>query len=243
MIAMLFVCPTGARRSLWVRTGIAIMTSGLLLLLGTAAAFAQETRLSWAERISVETGCGSYRVPGLVLGFDPSITQHPRSLNGFNCSLQAGFNLNRRWSLGVQVFEAPAAGNGPWARTDGNAQLAAEGLVGSTTGTTHWKVRGAAFSFGQTFLDRSRVHPFWRAGLGIGKLDVNFSGTFNGCSTQDIGCFYPVSEPAADAVSRTIPIVSGEGGLQIDVSRGFEFRAGPYWNTGLGGTFSTIFRF
>jgi len=209
----------------------------------SVAAFGQEQKMTWPHKASLETGCGSYRVPGFILGLDRSITQHPTSLNGFNCNFRVGFDLSRRWFLGVQAFNATAAGNGSWARKDGDAQLAADGVSGSTTGRTNWKLVGATLNFGQTFLLRGRVHPFWRAEFGAGKLDVNFRGGFNGCSTQDVGCSFPIVEPAADRVTRSIPIFGGEGGIQIDVSRSFQFRMGPYWNTGFGGNLSARYRF
>ena len=230
------------RKSRGGQTKSRIMMCAVFLLFATMAAFGQEERMTWPQKVSLETGCGSYRVPGFILGLDRSITQHPASLNGFNCNFRVGFSLSRRWFLGVQAFNAQAAGNGSWARTDGNAQLVAEGLSGSTTGRTNWELVGATFDFGQTLL-RGRFHPFWQAEFGVGKLDVNFRGAFNGCSTQDVGCFFPVTEPAADNVTKIIPIFDGEGGLQIDVSRSFQFRMGPYWNTGFGGNFSARYRF
>ncbi len=199
--------------------------------------------MTWPQKLSLESGCGSYRVPGFILGFDRSITQHPNSFNGFNCNFRVGFDPNRRWSLGVLAFKAPAAGNGFWARKDGDAELASEGLSGLTSGKTNWDLVGATFDFGQHFLVRSRVHPFWRVELGVGKLDVNFRGEFNGCSTEDVGCLFPVSEPAVDSVTKIIPILGGEGGIEIDVSRTVQFRMGPYWNTGFGGNFSARYRF
>ncbi len=209
----------------------------VFLLFASMVASGQQEKMTWPQRVSLETGCGSYRVPGFILGLDPSITQHPNSFNGFNCNFRVGFDPNRRWFLGVQAFNATAAGNGSWARKDGDAQLAADGISGSTAGRTNWKLVGATFNFGQEFLVRGRVHPFWRAEFGVGKLDVNFSGEFNGCSTEDVGCSFPIIEPAADRVTRIIPIFGGEGGIQVDVSRSFQFRMGPYWNTGFGGNF------
>lgn len=233
-----------ALKSKCVRARLAIMGAlAVFLLSATGVAYSQGSNPTWLEKFSLEAGCGSYRVPGAVLGFDPSITQHPSSLNGFNCNYRVEFALNGRWSLGLQAFEAPAAGNGPWARKDGNEQLAADGLIGSTTGRTNWKVTGASFTLGQKFLPRLRLHPFWRAELGVGKLDVNFTGTFNGCSTQDVGCFFPVTEPAVDSVARVIPVIAAEGGIQIDLSRGLQLGMGPYWNTGFGGTLSARYRF
>jgi hypothetical protein len=213
------------------------------LLFASMTASGQEEKMTWPQKVSLETGCGSYRVPGFILGLDPSITQHPTSLNGFNCNVRVGFDLSRRWSLGVQAFNATAAANGSWARKDGDAQFAAEGISGTTAGRTNWKLVGVTFTFGQKILLRGRVHPFWRVEFGAGKLDVNFRGEFNGCSTEDIGCSFPIIEPAADRVTTTIPIVGGEVGLQIDVSKSFQFRMGPYWNTGFGGNLSAHYRF
>jgi hypothetical protein len=220
-----------------------ITTCAVFLLFASMAAFGQEQEMTWPHKVSFETGCGSYRVPGFILGLDRSITQHPTSLNGFNCNVRLGFDLSRRWVLGVQAFNATAAGNGSWARTDGDAQLAADGVSGSTAGRTNWKLVGATFNFGQTFILRGRAHPFWRAEFGVGKLDVNFRGEFNGCSTEDVGCSFPIVEPAEDRVTRIIPIFGGEGGIQIDVSRSFQLRMGSYWNTGFGGSFSARYRF
>src|SRR5580704_617319 len=140
-----------------------IAMCAVFILFATMAAFGQEENVTWPQKVSLETGCGSYRVPGFILGLDRSITQHPASLNGFNCNFRVGFDLSRRWFLGVQAFNATAAGNGSWARKDGDAQLAAEGVSGSTTGRTNSKLLGVTLNLGQTFLLRSRVHPFWRA--------------------------------------------------------------------------------
>jgi hypothetical protein len=216
-----------------------ITMCGVFLLFASRAAFGQEQEMTWPHKVSLETGCGSYRVPGFILGLDHSITQHPTSLNGFNCNVRVGFDLSRRWFLGVHAFNATATGNGSWARTDGDAQLAADGVSGSTAGRTNWKLVGATFNFGQTFFLRGRVHPFWRAEFGAGKLDVNFRGEFNGCSKEDVGCSFPIIEPATDRVTRIIPILGGGGGIKINISRSFQFRMGTYCNTDLVGNYST----
>lgn len=98
------------------------------ILFAIAASRGQETSLTWHDRLSFGTGCGSYRVPGFVLGLDRSIIQHPNSFNGFSCDVRTGYDLNRRWFLEIQAFQSMGAGNGLWATQDGNAQLAAEDL-------------------------------------------------------------------------------------------------------------------
>jgi|SRR5579872_2518781 len=213
------------------------------ILFASAASRGQETNLTWHDRLSFGTGCGSYRVPGFVLGLDRSIIQHPNSFNGFSCNVRAGYDLNRRWYLEIQGFQAMGAGNGFWATQDGNAQLAAQGLSGSTAGRTNWSTAGATFDFGQHFIARGRWHPFWRAMLGIARLEVTFRGSFNGYSIQDVEGLFPITEPAVDNVTKIIPVVGGEGGLQVDLSRTFRLSLGPYWNTGFGGDISAQYRF
>jgi hypothetical protein len=46
-----------------------------------------------------------------------------------------------------------------------------------------------------------------------------------------------------DNVTKIIPVVGGEGGIQVDLSRTFRLSFGPYWNTGFGGNISAQYRF
>lgn len=64
--------------------------------------------------------------------------------------------------------------------------------------------------------------------LGVARLEVTFRGSFNGYSIQDVEGLFPTTEPAVDNVTKIIPVVGGEGGLQVDLSRTFRLSLGPY---------------
>ncbi|HUZ92978.1 MAG TPA: hypothetical protein VNG29_03205 [Candidatus Paceibacterota bacterium] len=209
---------------------IAAYTCFLLLCLAPVS-FGQAKKKSLANRFSVEFSYGTYRVPGLILGMDKSITAHPNGLGGTSFGARLGFAATKRWSFGVQFVDMSAAGKGPWARGD---EAAIDGVTGAATGKTDWTVRGVMFDAGQTFRPNGRVHPYWRAGGGIGFLTVKFGGEFHGCATEDIGCNFPIDEPAADRVARKIPLFGGEGGVIFDISKHFGFTTAGYWNTGWG---------
>jgi hypothetical protein len=80
----------------------------------------------------------------------------------------------------------------------------------STAGRTNWSTTGATFDFGQHFIARGRWHPFWRAMLGVARLEVTFRGSFNGYSIQDAEGLFPITEPAVDNVTKIIPVVAGK---------------------------------
>lgn len=177
---------------------------------------------------------GSYKVPGFILGLDKSVAEHPKRLSGFSAGASGGLRFGGKWALGVHVFRMNASGNGPWARSDTAAELAANGVEGTISGRTNWNLDGFAVEAERTFLPRAPVSPYARFGGGLGKLKVAFNGKMAGHETAS-GTNQPVEEPASDFVKRRIPIVSAEGGVRTRLFKNhFRGFAGALWNTGYG---------
>jgi hypothetical protein len=190
------------------------------------------------NRFSLDPSFGSNQVIGSLLGVDKSITEHPNSLNGSMESLRLGVQATPHWSFGIQLMQNIASGNGPWARNSAGDLPETDGVQGVATGRTDWKVQGLMLDIQETFLPNGRIHPYWRAGIGTGKLTVRFNGVFNGCFTEAIepngNCDAPIKEPASDTFKKIIPLFGAEAGIEVDVVRHFSFFSGAYWNTGWG---------
>jgi len=194
-------------------------------------AHAAKRRL-FKNRLMVEASYGYYQIPGQLFEIDSSVTEHPPHLIGDIRTLRGSYEMNRKWSLGLQAFKIQATGNGRWARSDTPEVLAKNNLAGEILGKTEWELQGIAFDVERRFL-RGPVNPFVRVGGGLGEVTVKFTGEFIGHETQS-GFNTAVREPARDKIVRKVPIVIAEAGLRFHLGRRLSYSMSGYWNTGYG---------
>ena len=203
-----------------------------VVLFGTAIQVQAKNR--FASRLSIEAVGGSYKLPGMLLGMDKSIVEHPPHLIGDIQGLRGNYELNNRWLVGASWLKMTASGDGNWARSDTAATLAANSVTGVVTGRTDIHLNGVTLDAERRFLSaKSRVRPYIRGGLGAGELTVDFRGKFIGHETQS-GFDFPVEEDARDRVKRTIPLISAELGLRFMPTKHLNVTMAGFWNTGYG---------
>ncbi len=203
-----------------------------VVLFGTATHVQAKNRL--VSRLSIEAVGGSYKLPGMLLGMDKSIIEHPPHLIGDIQGLRGNYELNNRWLVGATWLKMTASGDGNWARSDTAATLAANGVAGVVTGRTDVNLNGVTLDIERRFLSsKSRVRPYIRGGLGAGELTVDFKGKFIGVEKMS-GFDFPVEEDARDRVKQTIPIVSAELGLRFMPTKHLNVTMAGFWNTGYG---------
>ncbi|GEM_PF-2739904 len=198
---------------------------------------------SFMDRFSVEVIDGSYELPGMLLGMDKSIVEHPKHLLGDIQGLRGNYELNDRWLLGLTWLKITAKGDGNWARSDTADTLAENFVDGVITGKTDMNLNGVTLDFERRFLGvKSWVRPYVRGGLGAGELTVRFNGQFIGHETFS-GFDFPVIEDAKDEVKRTIPLVSAELGLRLMPTKHLVLTMAGFWNTGYGALLGAGWKF
>ncbi len=186
------------------------------------------------DKLSLEVADGNYTLPGMLLGMDKSIVEHPKGLSGEVRSLRALYALNAHNLVGVSWMKLNASGDGNWARSDTAQQLATNNVAGMITGRTDIDLNGVTLDYEHRFMTiRGIVTPYARVGLGVGELTVRFNGKFIGHETQS-GMNYPVTNDANDAVKRTVPIVNMEAGMRVMLYRHLGMSVAGFWNTGYG---------
>ncbi|OGY63908.1 MAG: hypothetical protein A3B92_02205 [Candidatus Harrisonbacteria bacterium RIFCSPHIGHO2_02_FULL_42_16] len=200
----------------------------LVALFVVQPAFSAEQR---SKLFAVEASGGYYKVPGELFDVSGSIVRHPPGLYGYAKTAHLDFFLFEHWLVGVNAFDFVANGDGEWRRNDTDAVLVANKLVGIITGKTDWRLQGGAVEAEYRFFN-GPVKPYFRAGIGYGKLKVKFKGRFQGHETFS-GLNFLVSEPAEDEVSRSIPVVAAEAGLRFEIWKHSYFFMGAAWNTGM----------
>ena len=202
----------------------------------------QAKESSWS-RLSIEGVSGYYKLPGVLLGMDKSIVEHPEHLSGNIQGLRGNYALNDKWLLGATWLKITANGYGAWARSDTAETLAANGVTGVVSGRTDMNLNGATLDVEHRFFDaKSPMRPYIRGGLGAGELTVRFKGQFIGHETVS-GYDFPVEENASDTVKQTIPLISAELGLRFMLAKNFNFMVAGFWNTGYGALLGAGWKF
>ncbi len=211
------------------------------LLLGISSQ-SQAQESSW-HRLSIEAVSGYYKLPGMLLGMDKSIVEHPQHLIGDIQGLRGNYALNDQWSVGATWLKITASGDGAWARLNTAETLASNGVAGVVSGRTDMDLNGVTLDVERRFLKaQSKMRPYVRAGLGAGELSVRFKGKFIGHETFS-GYDFPVEEDAEDTVRRTIPIISAELGLRFMPTKNLNFTMAGFWNTGYGALLGAGWKF
>lgn len=186
------------------------------------------------DKLSLEAAAGNFTLPGMLLGMDKSIVEHPKRLDGEVRVLRAMYALNEHNLVGVSWMKLSASGDGNWARKDTAQQLATNNVAGVITGRTDIDLNGVTLDYEHRFMTiHDVVTPYVRGGLGLGELTVRFNGKFVGHETQS-GMNYPVTNDANDSVKRTVPLVHVEAGMRVALYKHLGMSVAAFWNTGYG---------
>ena len=186
---------------------------------------------------SIEPFASIHIIPALLLGIEADV--YPKDgLKGHAEGLRAGYLFNDKYTLGLALFHADVSGTGPWGD---KSEEASHGVTGNTHGTVNMEIFGFGVEATRRFYIFDNLNLLLRLGLGVGYLDVQFHGFFNGNVLQDPSI--EIHELAEEYYNRIIPLIGLGAELEWCITRRLSLIAGPYWNTGFGAEVSLLYRF
>lgn len=180
---------------------------------------------------------GYHTVPGFLLSFEAD-TYPKGGLKGHAEGVRFGYNFDDAYSLGGVLFHSDVSGSGPWGQR-GKAE--SYGVTGTARGTVDMDVLGIGIEGTRRFHIWDGFGLVTRLGLGVGYVDVNFDGAFDGHVID-----YPdhkIHEPAHEHRNRIIPLLGLGASLEWRPLRNLVVSAGPHWNTGFGAEASISYLF